>query len=59
MSKNKVPRMSANPFLNPAWLKGWQGNPAHRMSKSGILLFFMDVMSPTKLPDSKSFGEIL
>jgi hypothetical protein len=29
--KNKLPLsdlwLSAKPFLNPAWLKGWQGNP--------------------------------
>lgn len=46
--KNKVPLVSSNPFLSPAMEKGWQGNPAHNMSKSGISSSFASLISPLK-----------
>lgn len=33
--KNSVPLISSNPFLAPAMLNDWQGNPPRRRSKSG------------------------
>ena len=35
-SKKRVPLASANPSLRPAIENAWQGNPAHKRSKSGI-----------------------
>ncbi len=33
MSRNRLPRSgSSNPSRRPAWLKGWQGKPAHSTS---------------------------
>ena len=40
ISKNKVPLVSSKPFLLPAILNGWHGNPAQRISWFGI--FFAD-----------------
>ena len=47
-SKNKVPRVSLNPFWYPAIENAWQGNPAHNKSKlSGIKDFVSSlVISP-------------
>jgi hypothetical protein len=45
ISKKRVPLVSSNPFFKPALEKGWQGNPASKMSCLGILsssiLFFL------------------
>ena len=38
ISKNSVPLGSANPPRFPAVEKGWQGNPPHSRSKSGMSL---------------------
>ena len=47
IEKNKLPSLlSLKPFLYPAWEKGWQGNPAQRISKSGIFLKFTFQISP-------------
>ena len=52
-SKNKVPRVSSKPNLRPPIENGWQGNPAHKISKSGISLDEILVISP--LGFSKKF----
>ncbi len=58
ISKNKfhLPG-SANPFLWPLWLNGWQGNQPQTISISGIFSERTWDMSPAKLPLSNNFGD--
>ena len=59
--KNKVPRVSKNPFCFPEIENGWQGKPAHKTSWSGIDNGSTKVISPTKFfsnRSSKIWGDI-
>ena len=47
--KNKLPLLSVNPFWYPAFEKAWHGNPAHNMSKFGIFLISIFVISSNGL----------
>ena len=58
ISKNNVPLVSENPFLNPACENGWQGNPQHRISKSGISFAFIFVISQAKFHSSNKLLDI-
>ena len=47
MLKNKFPLiLSSKPSFFPAIENGWQGNPPHKISKSGILEILTSFISP-------------